>query len=474
VLQWVNLEKDNAALEGYVARARRDYLEVECTVANPNPMEFQVRLVPHEPEAQYEPREIGRNIRFACVNDRGSETNAGGGRTRLSRRVYLPAAGGNVYRIEAKHKNKVVSSGKIVESRRKLFCQLMKMTDVPGSGDLDAAGLLAALKKELWRPGEKRFIDLEQVGGVADIPRVGVRFDQPSTFFEVAAEAYATRSLRPHDFVIAFVDQIAKPEDRGPATEEFPVTVPADGVAWEGTDLEIDLPHGLWLGFDAVDDMNKYWLADCKLHLVTGETVRPLTISRSKVEAIATDAMRRGVERCSRVKVRFDGDALGGVVRPVAGQLRVTLGYRTPFFLAGAEFYDMAVVAIAMREDWNPTSPIVRAWVLVHEVGHKLGMVADGTGNLPKGPDTVYGVPGKPYDPRHTGRHCHEGISWLGTIGWRPKDKKGPACVMFGAATLGDHNTPTTFCGNCSPVVRKLDLGSSASGLKIGLDTVRR
>jgi hypothetical protein len=100
------------------------------------------------------------------------------------------------------------------------------------------------------------------------------------------------------------------------------------------------------------------------------------------------------------------------------------------------------------------------AYTLVHEVGHKVGMVPDGQHLLPKAPTTLYGD--TPHNQQgHQGPHCSLGANYVGGY-W----SGAPACVMFGAngAFTGNvlNHAPPTFCGECEQALRKMDLHVSS------------
>ena len=84
---------------------------------------------------------------------------------------------------------------------------------------------------------------------------------------------------------------------------------------------------------------------------------------------------------------------------------------------------------------------------MVHELGHKFGMVTDGTGKKPDKPAKYYTGKG------HMGPHCHKGLPVKASY-----SSDAGACVMFGAT-----NAPKAFCNHCTPAIRKMDLSTGWS-----------
>lgn len=87
------------------------------------------------------------------------------------------------------------------------------------------------------------------------------------------------------------------------------------------------------------------------------------------------------------------------------------------------------------------------AAIMVHEVGHKIGMVPGPQGDHDLDQQASY------YDAHgHHGGHCHHGAPLVDYATVVPAT--APTCTMF-----GDTRTHTLrFCPDCLPSVRKLDV----------------
>jgi len=111
-------------------------------------------------------------------------------------------------------------------------------------------------------------------------------------------------------------------------------------------------------------------------------------------------------------------------------------------------------VCICSRAWWQNKNTAAQNQVLVHEVGHQVGMVADGSGSLPDKVATHYDS-----SKGHVGDHCHHGVAAGQARYDGAADLTASDCVMYGAT-----NGKLAFCANCVPTVRKLDItGAIAS-----------
>ncbi len=115
---------------------------------------------------------------------------------------------------------------------------------------------------------------------------------------------------------------------------------------------------------------------------------------------------------------------------------------------AGLAFTATPDICICTRSWWTPMDQAKQALTVVHEVGHKVHMVAKGIGSELGRVATQYDNAG------HVGSHCHNGAP-AGQIDYdTAANNAASTCVMFGA-TNGHPN----FCSNCGPAVLKVDIG---------------
>ena len=114
----------------------------------------------------------------------------------------------------------------------------------------------------------------------------------------------------------------------------------------------------------------------------------------------------------------------------------------------GISFRGTNIVAICTKAWWQTKSETAQNQAIVHEVGHQLGMVANGSRILPdKTPNHYDNSKG------HKGNHCHAGIP-TGQARYDSKaDKAASTCVMYGAT-----NGKIAFCSECAKALKKVDL----------------
>jgi hypothetical protein len=117
----------------------------------------------------------------------------------------------------------------------------------------------------------------------------------------------------------------------------------------------------------------------------------------------------------------------------------------------GLSFGGGNLICIASKVLWRDRDAAEMNQTLIHEMGHKIGMVCDGTGSSPDAPSLRYTERG------HVGPHCHKGLALADDF---RVVTSGAGCVMFGASVTG---RPNEFCDLCTPAVRKIDISAGVS-----------
>ena len=113
----------------------------------------------------------------------------------------------------------------------------------------------------------------------------------------------------------------------------------------------------------------------------------------------------------------------------------------------GLSFPGGNLICVCTKAWWKENDVAIQSSTLVHEMGHKVGMVSNGTGKLPDKVETFYEAKG------HVGPHCFFDLGDQATYA----GVTGNKCVMFGAVGAG---SPTAFCVQCIPALSKMDLSA--------------
>lgn len=458
--QWVNLPK-LAKYEGPgITKERLGPLTMELEFDKTEPMKpWKLKITPvGSDNATYSRKEMGRNKHFK-VRNVVSFGVSDAKKVLLEETVHLPSAGGNKYKIETKDGDgKTVGTPTELETRRKLYYQVVAMTGVtpPSMSDLET---------EFWNPSKKYYLKLaapEAQGTMKYYKNVRSFLPWASTaaagrrdMFKQAKVGYKLKKLHPFCFVIVCSNMIGSPKDvkfTYPFTlygklfrkrdEELEITVPGDKALWFGVDDIDDAKNGgkgVWLNYEVKFDYGQATpilldKGDVTLGPKTGRWYQKIKVNLKKDLRHWVKTRKGTLE----LRVKIVGGFSGGYSDPMAN-----------FITIGSAGWQAAY----------PESKKVQ--ILIHEVGHKVGMVADGKGRAPAAPPNLYGNiretvgAQKENNKGHSGPHCEKGMTYNGTA----KTWSGtPGCVMYGATASGGHAAPKTFCSDCEKVVRKLDV----------------
>src|SRR5690606_39232436 len=162
--QWINLpEDDDFVADSIKSKERLGSARFKVKFKKASLAGFRVKVIPlggkdHE---SYSKGERNRNENFR-VRVTGSASNQGKTEVVLDKKVFLNAAGGNKYKIQAQYKKKVVESGLELETRRKLLYQVMAMRGI-------TAGSTATMEQAFWQPGKKYFVEMKKQGATATV-----------------------------------------------------------------------------------------------------------------------------------------------------------------------------------------------------------------------------------------------------------------------------------------------------------------
>ncbi|HXI56143.1 MAG TPA: hypothetical protein VNO55_08795 [Polyangia bacterium] len=462
--QFVNLEKKATFVEDEVKSIERaGPLHVEAvmkTGMSPNMLKLRV-VVDSEPN-QYTATEKLSNPRFTLVRStKLSPVSAK--KFKIEEDIALPAAGGNKYKVEAKVKKKVVEAAKKLFTWRKLYYQPVHMAGVtvPSMGSMEA-------------DYDSHFIKFKMKDGAGAVPLItntdSNTVAQRDQVVKDARAGYTMDRYEPYTVCIYFVNMIANPLNSNYVVTPAMSTahkLNAGIISWSGDTISWKVPGGkyLWWGLTAADDaMNGgrgKWLVPGSAHYVGDDGV-----SRSIPDAdvtIDTSKKVSGLGGYNHLKIHLPWGAKdffsSNTVR-FGMTLKVVKG-----FSGGYSEPNVNIITVATSAWWRPYDDAKRLQILNHEMGHKIGMVADGSPKKLDKPAFQYTGQG------HQGPHCQNNATYNATL---PEPWQGtPLCVMFGATSCFDPVTgthkpaPSKFCPICDKLVKRLDLfASDLPGLK--------
>lgn len=490
--QWINLPREGKYVKDKIKKIKRlDFVRfgVKFKKAKMSGYKVEIKCVGGNAFESYETNEKARNINFKVRGAPGVLTNAGKTENKYYYDCYLNAAGDNEYEICAKHKGKEVTGKVKVKSRRKLFYQVMKMKGCPTTS-------MADMETEFWKPARKHYIEMKKLGAESEVKFIScLDGGNHDTFIKESAKGYTAKTNKPYAFGMTFVNYIATPETKT-ITRSVNFSLPSILSKWTPDDLTwtVDLGCYLWFELDPKDDQDKRWYR--QVHLWFEPEDNPGTKEHVIIEkAMVTPTGSKGGAFGGRQKLK--------IVFPQKHMTRNLLTKRKGVwkarmrlicvrgFSGGFAYTGINLLAIATKSWWDTKDLGGASKTVIHEVGHKVGMVAHGDkaaygdtpaaiaasllrkNTLPNSHGNLYGDVRGTNDQDHQGAHCTKGAVWDGTKARGQRWSGSPSCVMFGSNAIGANKAPAAFCSDCSKNVRKLDLTGATlklGGFKVSMD----
>ena len=462
--QWVNLDdKADFVGDGIDDVKRIGAIHFKFTFKKAKPSKFRVRLIPIGAAATYSDDERNRNEAFRARVTSSVLNNAGQAESVMDKAVHLPAAGGNKYKLQAMHKDKVVDSPINVIVKRRLYYQVMAMRGM-------TAHSTATMDSAFLNSGKEIFIKMINKNPGGEIALMGVIDDSKhSQFIRACGKQYGLSKYEPFSFGICYVQYIVDPLETI-VKHRLVTNVPSKigKWSWDGLQAELDVDGYLWHGFDDAEDLAQSWLIDLYVGFIAvgGTAIEPIPRSALQVSIVGPKKYTHGGYNKIAVKI-VDGAVKRKFASERQGQFYFEVKLKTAAgWTNGFAYTDINLIAIANRVAWEDMNAVTREYTLNHEVGHKVGMVSDGTGRaVEKSPNHYTGQ-------AHQGPHCSKGAIFSGGY-W----SGAPRCVMFGAngaySGVTENAAPATFCPDCEPRVRKLDLSAnflSQAGFKQSME----
>jgi hypothetical protein len=324
------------------------------------------------------------------------------------------------------------------------------------------------------------------------------------------------QELKPNCFVIVWCNYIAdkakrkiihrgKVAPRSHASRDFrlPSQLESKLMLRSNEDVYIDVGRYLWHGFDRKHDAQKRWLVSIKCTFVdelgnpTSVTIPTSAVHPASARGYKPRCPKRDFGGYSWLRVHLGTEDLKEVKRGVFEGTRGQFYFEVEVYVVekmscGFHLPGTNVIFVCDKADFERMTDDEKLYIVSHELGHAMGMTAQGNRpfrfggraavKTPDAPTTLYGNRAGGKDENsygHQGNHCHKGATWhqswfdkkaynsAGNLEgrWRGCWDKTPECVMFGAVGYWDTNNklvraPSTYCSECQPIVCKLDLSN--------------
>jgi len=443
--QLVNLPAEDKWVDGKKVKnkdrlSNKPRIKVKFDKAGTHP--FKIKLVPAGTNTVYTGDEKFRNNNFTFDSLEKEYTTGPDGTVILSGSLSLTAAGNDIYSLSAKDNNgnTVTSSGKIKTVR------FFYLVEIKMNGLRSVAGNLKGLIKEFL----SNYIKISKLSHVFMDHMENISTSDNSTFESKARIAYNTSdgiNKKPYCIAVAYTDHLAV---KNPSKEQFkynvrvgpgasPVTIPIQGRGL--TDPAIE-SRCLWNNLVTGED----WFVSCKfvytdlLHF----SLPPVDIPKDKCKILLT-IPPGGYEK---VSISVNHIPVG------EGNIKLIVNW-VDRMRAGMEFPGGNLICVCTRAWWQNENTKSQNQTMIHEMGHKVGMVASGAGKLPEKVATYYDdLKG------HKGPHCYFGNPDYQARYDSATDRNRSRCVMY-----GETNGISSFCSNCKKALRKLDISKGWSTL---------
>jgi predicted secreted protein len=398
-IQWVNLPSEDTA---DVKRASF----VGDGVASADHMGRDVFI-----EAEFDSKEANAVATLVIVPDGGNAAapvmaadkaeKAGTAKDgKVKFKITLSSAGGDKFKFKIKDKDgKEKEIPDEIETKRMLYYQVILMKGMSAT----EAVLCAHSEAEFLNEGRKHHIKLVKIASKGEMNGLANYDESQQGQLPVQAKASYSDAKNPYCFALLLVNQLgASGEENLISPAEVEITDPPPTI-------EMSTSNALWLDLDPAGTPEAKWLLSAtfeetgggKAPVILDETsISPKGAAGTKTVTIKTDKLTKGAKGKFKLK------------------LKIVDRFRTGLSL-GSNF-----ICVATRASWKDRDDNAMKSTLVHEAGHKLGMV-------PSTQSTYYS---------NRGGHCNHNTN---------------KCVMYGVI----HSTrDNVFCATCSESVRGLNL----------------
>ncbi len=453
VKQYANLPRDAKWLDGSkISNIDRlsEKLRMRVRFKKPGRESFKLKLIPGAGNATYSQDEKKRNAKYDYTSQERSYVTDPDG-TKIVEDFSVAAAGGDKYWAEAKDLCGKKAKSTEVETIRRLFFQEIYTKGLPGLSN----SIIQTIQKEF----QNHHVELVFLPGAHQLKHDGIiRTDADLEAFQSALrEAYRKSSGKDKaPYVVVFAHGHSDMFSR-----HLELTWPKQKVGPGVNDLVLALKerseqHFLWTDRQGTVSLGARFMPDGSRTWKTIDQVTPVVSSTGP--AGKYDRVRL------RVNHLFPTVTVGTI------RVKAVVVLKSP---AGRSLEGDTVVLFCYSY-WQRVSDNFYGRICLHEIGHKIGMVPDGS-DLDKGKyyyDQKSGLSRTQWGP-----HCYNGLpppDKLDGYAYDIDAEKGgtfelidvekrkltkvqakPKCIMFGLVGSG-----MSFCDDCSKKVRKKDLSN--------------
>ena len=436
--QFVNLDRDNKWVDnksvtslGRLGYKPKIYVKFDL----PGVSEFTLKAIPDGSNVAYTDDEKTRNSLFKFIEEEKTYQTESSGELVISD-AFLSVGGKSTFHFEVKDTQGTTLQTKKLKTLRKIFVQEIKMT---GDAGKSAASSISTVEAEYKKQGfvvesltEKTIPEMENIGA-----------NDSATYKSAVKTAYQSsdgKKKEPFTLVVGYTSHLAvKTSGRqlskvnvpvGPGSSSITINVAGPGK----TNPAIKTKY-LWQKIVTGES----WFESATFEDPTSGVVT--VIDEKHCTAIPVNGANPNAS--SQVKIDVSKLPRG------TGKITLTLTW-VDRMRAGLSFGGSNLICVCTKAWWKNKTAAQQNEVIVHEMGHKIGMVPGGTGNLPDKTDTFYDS-----SKGHVGTHCHHGIP----AGQARYDAAADAtlsdCVMYGST-----NSHSAFCEHCAVAAKKQDINS--------------
>jgi hypothetical protein len=441
--QFVNLDRDQKWVDntsvtslGRLGHKPKIYVEFDL----PGVSEFTLKAIPDGGNTVYTDDEKTRNTLFKFIEEEKTYQTESTGKLIISD-AFLNVGGENTFHFEVKDTQGTTLQTKQLKTLRKMFVQEIKMT---GDAGKSASSSLNTVVAEYKKQGfvvetlpEKTMPEMENID-VSDS-------ESYKSAVKTAYQSSDGKKKEPFTLVVGYTSHLAvKTTGRQLSKVDVPVGPESPSivisVAGPGKTNPAIKKKYLWQKIVTGEG----WFESAKF--VDSTSGAETTIDEKYCKAIPYSSTSPN----KSYKVKIDVSKLPCGV----GTITLTLTW-VDRMRAGLAFGGTNLICVCTKGWWKDKSGERQNEVIIHEMGHKIGMVPGGTGKLPDKTDTFYDK-----SKGHVGTHCHHGIPAGQTRYDGAADGALSDCVMYGAT-----NSHSAFCEHCTVAAKKQDINAGWTGL---------